>query len=88
MLTTMERLQTMIGFNGTLIRYGNRVLVAAPAWRRGEGNGFEACVYTSIGDEEDGIDFIEARLEHTLTSPMLFSDTGHAIEWALATLTN
>lgn len=87
MFTTMERLQGKIGFDGAVIRYNDQVLTARPTWRKGIGHGYEASIYTSLGDEECGIDFIEARLEHTTTSPTLFTYPGQAIEWALTQLT-
>lgn len=87
MFTTMERLQEKIGFDGVVIRYNTCVLTAQATWRKGIGHGYIANVYTSIGDEEKGFAFIEARLEHTTTSQEIFTDPGHAIEWALNQLT-
>lgn len=87
MFTTMERLQGKIGFDGAVIRYNTCVLTAEATWRKGEGFGYIANVYTSIGDEEEGFAFIEARLEHTTASQEMFTDPGHAIQWALTQLT-
>ena len=64
---------------GTIIRYGDRILVAGHRYQR-DGLNWIGMVYEFLDDDATDVeDFIGIRE----ISAERFEDTGHAIEWAI-----
>ena len=64
----------------TVLRYGNRVLLAGH-WYNPDGKSWIAAVYEFLDDDATGVeDFIGIRE----ISTERFKDEGHAISWAIA----
>ena len=75
--TTMEQLCEICGEQGAVLKYGEKVLVAALDY-----SGFHAAVYEFIETEEEtGMGYVECRLNLRTTAAMPFDDNGDAVRW-------
>lgn len=72
------------GMDGTIVTFDNRILVAGYYWNGPGRPAYFGAIYTALDDED--LD-AETDLELTAISPEFYYDDGHAIKWALETVT-
>lgn len=78
--TTMEKLQMKVGPSGSVLKYGDKVLVTYETYY-----GFAAEVYEFVEiSEETGLGYIECRLSLIDKAEKHFEDGGHAIAWCIS----
>lgn len=89
MNTTMENLQMSTDrAYGTVMQYGNLVLVSNYTWTKTAGYGNDARIYRLTeqpvsGFGQDARGFVECNLELAAQAADVFEDAGHAIAWAI-----
>ena len=72
------------GIDGTIVTFADKILVAGFYWNGPGQNNYFGAVYETIYDEP--ID-AETDLELIAVSDGFFKDNGHAIEWAIKSIT-
>ncbi len=76
--TTPERLACSVGYKGTVVEYGDMVILADYHYNGKDDNGWFAAIYTYTTKDRT----IEGEVRFEEVSDELFSDNGHALAWA------